>query len=256
MSSTPSRPDRSTANRWFYSGATVLLLALVIIGFRFFYFHGTAYPDGHPLTPPIRTLVIAHAVLMTFWMLLAIFQPVLVASGNTKLHRQVGVIGTVAAAGLALLGWKIGIESARVAPPGMMFGPFTPKQFMAVPVLDIGLFVALVTVGIIKRNRPEIHRPMMFLATLSVVAAGISRIDAFNQLYYGTIFQMVFGDFLFTIVTGAVIVVAKRFVTKAWDRWLAIGFAALTLGFLFIAQFMGTAAWSRIADFLLSLGQG
>lgn len=58
-------------NRLFYSAASITLLALTLIGFRFFYLHLQAFP-GRPLTPPIRTLLILHGVLMTAWMLLSV----------------------------------------------------------------------------------------------------------------------------------------------------------------------------------------
>lgn len=243
---------KSALDRYFYAAATVLLLVLTIVGFKLFYFEGRAYPDRE-ITPPIRTLVITHGVAMSVWMLLALAQPLLVAAGRVQLHRKLGAVTAIVAAALTLLGLKIGIESTRVAPPDMMFGPFTPKQFMAVPVLDILLFAGFVAAGIVFRRRPDIHRPAMFLATLAAVGAALSRIDAFNTLYYGTIFQKIFGDFFFSVVLGAVIVLAKWLSSKSWDRWLGLGYALMTLVYLGIVQFMGTATWGRIADFLLGL---
>jgi len=69
--SDPASPLLSTQSRsrWFYSVTSLGLLALMFVGFQLFYLHGQAYP-GRPLTPPIRTLVITHACLMTLWMLL------------------------------------------------------------------------------------------------------------------------------------------------------------------------------------------
>ena len=81
-------PSLSTANsrapaegRWFYSAATLALLVITLAGFRFFYLEGKAYP-GRELAPPIRTLLVAHGILMTGWMALAAAQPLLVAAGQ------------------------------------------------------------------------------------------------------------------------------------------------------------------------------
>src|SRR5688572_18691285 len=76
---------KPTHSRLFYSIASIALLALTFIGFRFFYLHMQAFP-GRPLTPPIRTLVIAHGVSMTVWMLLAVVQPLLVAANRKRVH--------------------------------------------------------------------------------------------------------------------------------------------------------------------------
>jgi hypothetical protein len=170
------RPTKTkpAVERYFYSIATVLLLVLTIAGFQHFYFHGKAYP-GRPLTPPIKTLIITHGVAMSLWMMLAIVQSLLVAGGNRRLHMTLGRIAAVLAAGLVVLGIKLGIESTRVSPPDLMHGPLTPKQFMAVPVLDAVLFALYVAVGVWWRKRSEIHRPMMFLASLTAVAAAICR---------------------------------------------------------------------------------
>jgi hypothetical protein len=68
------RPKGSPQERWFYFAASVALLVLTFIGFRMFYLEGRAFP-GRPLTPPIRGLLIAHGILMTVWILLAVVQP-------------------------------------------------------------------------------------------------------------------------------------------------------------------------------------
>ena len=57
----PASGNPARALRVFHVGTALLLLSLVLWGFHHFYFSGQAYP-GRPLTPPIRTLVIAHGV--------------------------------------------------------------------------------------------------------------------------------------------------------------------------------------------------
>src|SRR5436305_1416311 len=116
----PPSPVPSTAShhRWFYSMASLSLLVLMFIGFQLFYLHGKAFP-GRPLTPPIRTLIITHGCLMTAWMLLAVGQPLLVGTRRKRLHMKLGVLGVVLALGIVVAGLRIGIEAARVSPPGL-----------------------------------------------------------------------------------------------------------------------------------------
>src|SRR5262245_41875311 len=122
-----THPGKPIHERYFYSIATVLLLGLMVVGFKLFYFHGQMYP-GRTLTPPIKLLIITHGVAMSLWMLLAITQPFLVASNNRKIHMTLGKIAAVIAACLMVLGIKMGIASTKVAPPGQMFGDLTAKQ--------------------------------------------------------------------------------------------------------------------------------
>jgi hypothetical protein len=146
---------------------------------------------------------------------------------------------------------KLGIEAARVAPPDLMQGPLTPKQFLAIPVFDILLFAAFVAAGVWQRKRPDIHRPMMFLASLAAVGAAIARIDPLNHLFAGTVFQMLWGDFFFTVVIGGAFLAAKCLVFRRFDRWFAGGYAVLAVWFILAVQGAQTGAWDGIAGFLM-----
>jgi hypothetical protein len=244
------RSTKPIQERYFYSIATVLLLVLTVVGFQLFYFRGQMYP-GRPLTPPIKTLVITHGVAMSLWMLLAILQPLLVASNNRKVHMTLGKIAAVIAACLVVLGFKLGIASNKVAPPDMMFGSLTPKQFLSVPILAITLFAIFVAIGVWFRKRPDIHRPMMFMASLTAVGAAISRIDTLNHLYGGTVWEKLFGFFFFTAVAGALFLIAKCVVFRKFDRWFATAFAGMVVWFWMATQGAKTQAWDAAAGFLL-----
>ena len=164
-----------------------------------------------------------------------------------------GKFAAVIAVCLVVLGVKMGIASYQVAPPDLMYGPLTPKQFLIVPVGDIALFAAFVAVGVIFRKRPDIHKRMMFLASLAAVGAAISRMDFLNHLYMGTIWEKLFGFFFFTVVAGAVFFIIKCVVFRKFDRWFALGFGVMTLWFFMLTQGATTAAWDGIASFLLRL---
>ena len=249
FSMTMSSP-KPIAERYFYSAAVLLLLILVAVGFQLFYFHGQMYP-GRPLTPPIKTLIITHGVAMLLWMLLSLTQPFLIANGKRRMHMALGKVAAVVALCLVFLGLELGIAACKVAPPGLMYGPLTPKQFMAIPVLNIALFAVFVAAGVGWRKRPEIHKPMMFMATLTAVTAAIARIDFFNHLYAGTIWQKIFGNLFFALVVGAVFVIAKCIVFRKFDRWLVAGYVLMVVWFLMIAQGAPTPAWDSIASLLL-----
>ena len=245
-------PTTRSHNRWFYSVASLSLLVLTFIGFQLFYLHGQAYP-GRPLTPPIRTLIIIHGCLMTGWMLLAVAQPLLVVTGRKRLHMKLGILGVVLASGIILAGLRIGIEAARVSPPDLQVFGLAPKEFMAGSVLSFLIFGLFVFIGVVNRRRPEVHRPMMLLASLSVIGAAIGRMTPLNALYAGMWWELVFSEFFMQLIFAAILLAAKCVVCKSFDRWFAGGFAALTVACVAISLGAKTQAWDKFATFLLQL---
>lgn len=240
----------STQGKWFYSAASLSLLVLMFIGFQLFYLQGKAFP-GRPLTPPIRTALIIHGCLMTTWMLLAVTQPLLVGTGRYRVHMKLGMIGVALAVGMVISGLHIGIEAARVNPPEVRVFGLAPRQFMAIPVGSILIFGVFVAIGVSNRRRPEVHRPMMLLASISVIGAAVGRITFLNALYAGTWFELVFSAFFMQLIFGAILFALKCVVFKSFDRWFAGGLAALTAACVIISLGARTFAWDQIATFLL-----
>jgi hypothetical protein len=236
--------------RYFYSGAAALLLVLVFLGFQQFYLHGRAFPN-HPLTPPIRTLLISHGIAMTLWVLLLVVQPLLIANGKYRRHMFLGRIGAVLAAGVFILGLSVATSTAKVNPPDLKLWGLDPKQFLAVPIVTIVIFGTYVAIGIWKRRQPDVHRPMMFLSTLVVVSAATARIPFLVDLYRQTIWGTVFGPFFTPLVVGAVLLGVKWALTRSFDRWYATGFAVLVLAGALTMKVAPTNIWDQIASFLL-----
>jgi hypothetical protein len=250
--STSLRPIPLAQNRWFYSGASLALLALMFLGFQLFYLQGRAFP-GRPLTPPIRTLIIIHGCLMTAWMLLAVVQPLLVGAGRKRLHMKLGILGVLLASGIVLIGLRIGIEAARVSPPDLRIFGLAPREFMTVPVLSILVFGMFVATGVVNRRRAEVHRPMMLMASVSVMGAALGRMAPLNALYAGTWWEMMFSAFFMQVILAAILLTTKCVVFKSFDRWFAAGVAAFTAASVAITLSARTQAWDGFASFLLRL---
>lgn len=242
-----SRPDR---NRLFYSIASITLLAVTFIGFRLFYLHLQAFP-GRPLTPPIRTLVIVHGVLMTAWMLLAVVQPLLVAANRKRWHMTLGKFAAVLAVGIVATGYLVAVNAARVNPPDLKLFGLTPKEFLTVPLFAIMAFAVLVFVGVWNRRRPEIHRPMMLMASLAIVSAALGRMPQLNAWYAETWLEDWFSAFVSTLALGGLMLAAKCAVEKRFDRWFAVAVAILVATFMVASFTAKTAAWSQFATVLV-----
>jgi hypothetical protein len=236
--------------RYFHSVAAVVLIAVMLTGFQRFFFAGRAYPD-RPLTPPIRTLIILHGSAMALWMLVFLGQSTLILSGKRRLHARIGYIAAFLAAAIVILGLKLGIEAARVKPPGMIVAGLDPKQFMAIPVINVLLFGGFVTAGVLYRRRPAVHRAMMLLGTVAALAAAIARIDALNDLYAGTVWERIWGPFFMVVLLAALLFGIKCLLTRSLDRAYAFGCVVLALVFAADVQLGTSSSWDAIASALL-----
>ncbi len=258
-SSSPSTPRTAPAPaarkgglgvRLFYPTAAAIIVALDVWGFQHFYLHGQSYP-GREITPPIRMLVIAHGLAMSVWLLLFMVQPSLIAVRRPRVHMTLGKAGVVVAAAIFGLGLMIAIESTRALPAEAVLWGLSPRPFMAVPFFVILAFAGFVGVGIWKRKRPAVHKPMMLLGTLAASTAGISRIDEFSNLYLGTIAERVLGPFFVTSVLAVALLAIRCALTRSLDRWFAVGTAVLIGCFALVMVVARTGAWDRFAAVLV-----
>jgi hypothetical protein len=243
-----SRPrDRK---RLFYIGTACVMLIAVLIGFRHFFLQGAAHP-GRELTPKIRSLIIVHGISMTGWVILFLVQSFLIAARRHRLHMRLGWFAVVLAALILVSGFWFNLASFRLAPPDFVLWTLTMKQFMVLGFYTLLMFAAFVGVGVLYRRRPEIHRPMMLLATLSTMTPAIARIDALNAVYQGTVLERIFGPSLGMLVLGAAFCLMKWCIGRTVDRWYAIGYCVLAATQLLTIQFARTRAWDQFASFLL-----
>ncbi|MFG0283486.1 MAG: hypothetical protein ACF8R7_03610 [Phycisphaerales bacterium JB039] len=247
----PHQPARVDLVRWFYPASAAALLVGTIVGFQLFYFHGRSHP-GRPIPPPIRTLIIVHGVAMSAWMLLMVLQPTLVALRKRKLHMAIGKVGVGLAAAIVVLGVLVGVRSAQVTPPELILWTLTPKQFLAVPLGAVLLFGAMVGIAVWKRRKPIAHRAMMLSATLMILPAAISRIDALSGLYAGTDWERLCGPYLATMALGVLLLAVRCALTRSFDRWLAGGVGVLNVTSLATMANARTGAWDAFASLVVS----
>jgi hypothetical protein len=184
-------------------------------------------------------------------MLLAVVQPLLVGMRFKRVHMKLGIFGMLLTIAMVVVGWMVGIAATRVNPPDMQLFGLNGRQFMAVPLVGIIVFALFVLVGVMNRRRPEIHRPMMLMATLSVVAAALGRIPQLSAWSFGTWWEQTFSALVMTVVIGAILLTAKCIVSRSFDRWFAVSFVALTLASAAITFGAKTHAWDQIALYLL-----
>jgi FtsH-binding integral membrane protein len=167
MSMTIERQSvRATADRVFFTSMALASALAVLLGFSPSYFLRSAE------LPALTLLYQAHGALFTAWICLLIVQTALVAGHRTDLHRRLGVAGAFLAAAVFIAGVTVSVETLTRdgGIPGM-----DPRAFFALPLSDIFVFGTMVTVALVKRRQPDLHKRLMLLATISLLTAAVAR---------------------------------------------------------------------------------
>jgi hypothetical protein len=157
-------------DRRFYIGAALFIILLSIAGFA------PSLVDQSGRNAPITPLVTAHGIAAGAWLLLFLAQATLVATRRTTIHRRLGIISTVLAVAMILLGYMVTIQSGRrghdlsgdvIRALSRTGRPFSPAGLLF-PLAELFNFGALVGAGLWFRHRPDIHRRLMLFATVTL----------------------------------------------------------------------------------------
>jgi len=237
--------SRERIERMFYLVAGCLLLLIVAIGFQQFYLHGKAN-DGGSVTQRIMPLVVLHGIAMSVWIVLFVTQSSLIVSGNRKLHMSLGIAGAMLAALLVVLGSATAIASVHYNPDGYKH-IWGARRFLSLMLTNILGFAVLAGMGLNYRRRPEVHRPMMLLATLFVAGpAALFRIPSVVGPIMSSM-HTIFAPWVPMLILGTLLVLIKWITTRSWDRYFAAGFAGIILACLLQELVSNTAWWYRLA---------
>jgi hypothetical protein len=165
-----TRDPTALRDRRFFAGLALVLLFTVFAGFARTYYFNDLAATPFSLTPALHW----HGAVFSAWMLLLVIQTALISSGRRELHRRLGIAGAVLAVAMVWLG--IYVALSRTASGAMLDRGVPPLLFLAVPVIGMVVFAALVGAALHFRRQPAIHKRLMMLATLELVTAGISRL--------------------------------------------------------------------------------
>lgn len=164
---------RRRARSPFYSGLAALMIVLALAGFWPQYYSSVVVgvipePTRHPL-------IHLHSSLFLAWLLAFLVQAVLIWRGRLVLHRRLG----------RLLGWygfviaTVGLVAgfALAARFGRRVGDMEQgASFVFFPSLDMVYFAGFLAVALVWRNRPEVHRRAMLIASFSIAVVGMGRL--------------------------------------------------------------------------------
>ncbi len=160
--------------RRFFLAMSIVLLVIVLTGFA-----PTLYLRAFFDVPSIPAWVYVHGTILTGWFVLLCLQSSLAVTGRTAMHRRLGVAG--AALGVAVIAANLAVLAGigprlRVALNSGEFDPSFVIRAVWGDLLSTVAFAVLLSAAIAFRRRPESHKRLMLLASVSIVGQALGRI--------------------------------------------------------------------------------
>jgi hypothetical protein len=244
----PARTGSNKSQRYFYSVAALVILTITVVGFQPFYLRGEGMA-GRRIPPQMFPLVAVHGALMTAWVVLFLVQSLLISARKRRLHMKLGWGASVVALGVAITGFMVAVQSVRPVPEVPFWG-MAYRQFLLIMLAEVALFTLFVLVGVLSRKRPEVHRAMLLLASLSILAGATVRMPILFPLFGESGWMGIFGPIF---VLGAVFLLVRSLLKGAFDRWFATGYAALIVFYVAVSKFAVSDAWSYLAKVIFNI---
>jgi hypothetical protein len=167
---------RRRSDHPFYVGSAVFACVLSIVGFL------PGIVQTPRRTAPMTPLVALHGLTMAAWLVLYLTQTILVTRGQVRLHRRLGAAGACLAAVIVVTGTITTFVAASRGfdLSGDLVRFDTANDFIALTILPFGdglLFGLFVAAAILYRNRPAIHKRLMYFAIVgTLMGAPLSHI--------------------------------------------------------------------------------
>ena len=162
---TEAKPQaRRDSAAWFFVCMASVLLVIVAVGFaKSFYLRNINHKSNAVLTLPVY--IVLHGIVLTSWFLLFLGQTSLIASGRVRLHRAFGVAGAALATVVFALSLLVVVRSVVRETSLVVLGD----------IVVLFLFAILVAGGIWFRQKPDVHKRLMLIASISIVAPALAR---------------------------------------------------------------------------------
>jgi hypothetical protein len=160
---------RTRVDRRMYFWASLACALIAITGFSRSYYLKFLF-----VRPELPALLHVHGAIMSAWCVLFIVQTYFVATHQVPLHRRLGIIGAFLAILVVVAGTYLTVEATArevrdhvVRQFHFLFG------LNLVNLVDFSIFVAT---ALALRARPQFHKRLMLLATVTLLAPAVARI--------------------------------------------------------------------------------
>ncbi len=243
--------------KYFYTWMAGVCMIVAFAGFTPSYWARVA--TGRFTGPPIFHI---HGLLFSFWTVFFVAQAALASSGRIARHRAVGLMGISLATTMVIVGILVALTSLEHG-IALGFGD-QATAFSIVSLTGIALFAGLFIAAVANVRRPDVHKRLMLVATVSLLHAAVGRLFRLF-LVPPAILALPAGDMppppvLFTVGAGLavdlIIVVAMVFDWRTRGRphpAYLIGGGIVLATQLLRVPISETAAWRAIAHGLLAL---
>jgi hypothetical protein len=115
-----------------------------------------------------------HAGLFFGWLVFAIMQSALVASGRIARHREVGMAGISLATAMVFVGLAATIQ--RIAALEAAGQGEAARRFAVVPITAVVFFAALFALAIRHVRNPAVHKRLMVVTSVSLLQPALGRL--------------------------------------------------------------------------------
>src|ERR1700752_582691 len=242
-----ARVQPKKSPRYFYSVAAVVMLLIMLAGFYPYYLRGEGM-GGRKISSQLVTLVLVHGAAMTAWLVLFFVQSLLIPARKLRVHMKLGWVAVAVALVVSVSGFMVAVQSVRVV-PAIPFWGMAYRQFLMVMLAEVSLFTLFVLAGVLSRKKPKIHRAMMLLASLSILAGATVRMPVLFPIFGEGGWAGIFGPIL---TRGAVFLLARSLLGRAFDRWFASGYAIMIVFYIAACKFAVSDAWGYLAKAILN----
>lgn len=160
------RKSVSGYHRWDFVIMAVAILLLAALAFA-----PSLINPGRRLAP-VTPLVAVHGILATAWLLLFLAQTILIATRRRAVHRWLGVASVGLAAAMIVVGYKsaIAMTIRGFDLSGDLGIQADSAANLVFPLGDLATFIVLSTAGLWFRHRSGLHKRLMLLATIGMMA--------------------------------------------------------------------------------------
>jgi FtsH-binding integral membrane protein len=204
--------------------------------------------------PPILHL---HALLFSAWVVFFIVQTTLVATGRVERHRMLGLMGISLATGMLFVGILAALHTVRV---GIALGlDAQNRAFSIVPITIVMFFACAVAAAVANISRPDVHKRLMLVATISLLPPAFARLIAlaaglpFSPGHPPPLAFSLLPSFASDLLLIAAIVWDRRRLGRFHRTYLVAGACLVALQIIRVP--LGpTTAWHEVTNWLLAFG--
>jgi hypothetical protein len=234
--------SRWNAERLFYSGMALAMLATIFIGFApSYYLRGLVGPYGPVPLLPMTPVSHLHGILFSAWTALFVMQTLLVSGGRPDIHRKLGLIGFALLPAMIVVALLAALYGAvRHAGPPII----PPLQFLAVPLFDIPVFATLIGVALWKRREAQTHKRLMLLTMVGMMGPAIGRLPLPAMLPPPVVIFGIPDLFLLALVAWDFASRGRLHKATVWGGALLVGSQVLRVAVMTTPVWLAFAAWA------------